>query len=147
MNEIRPILLAEDDPRDVELTLRALSELNLANRIDVVRDGAEAVDYLFRQGAFQERTGPNPAVSLLDLKMPKLDGIEVLRRIKADPTLYTLPVVVLTSSREEEDLSECYALGANAYVVKPVRPKELAEAVKQTGVFWALINELPAHRA
>jgi CheY-like chemotaxis protein len=143
MVEIRKILFAEDNPRDVELTLEALGDHNLANNVIVVRDGVEAMDYLRCDGKYKQRTTGNPAVLLLDIKMPRMDGIEVLRAIRSDDKLKTLPVVMLTSSREEQDLIKSYALGVNAYVVKPVDFKEFIEAVKQVGVFWAVINEVP----
>jgi CheY-like chemotaxis protein len=143
MNELKSILLAEDDPRDVELTLEALAEHNLANEVVVVNDGAEALDYLYCRGKFRMRGSGHPAVVFLDLKMPKVDGLEVLRTIKADEELKTVPVVILTSSREEKDLVEGYRLGVNAYVVKPVDFAEFVEAVKQVGAFWAIINEPP----
>ncbi|MDD5171308.1 MAG: response regulator, partial [Syntrophales bacterium] len=135
--------LVEDDPKDVELTLSALSEYNLTNEIVIARDGVEALDYLYRRGNFASCPDGNPVVILLDLKMPKLDGIQVLRQLKADEQTRLIPVVVLTSSREDRDLVECYKLGVNAYVVKPVRYMEFVKAVKQIGVFWALINEPP----
>ena len=137
------ILLAEDNPKDVELTLAALEEHNLANEIVVVNDGAEALDYLYCRGKFQLRTPENPAVVLLDIKMPKVDGLEVLRTIRSDERLKLTPVVILTSSREEQDLVESYKLGANAYMVKPVDFQQFIDAVKQLGTFWALINEPP----
>jgi CheY-like chemotaxis protein len=137
------ILLVEDDPKDIELTLAALEEYNLANEIVVARDGAEALDYLYRRGAFEQRPAGNPVVILLDLKMPKLGGVQVLQQLTANDQLRLIPVVILTSSRESRDLEECYKLGANAYVVKPVRFTEFIEAVKQIGIFWALINEPP----
>jgi CheY-like chemotaxis protein len=140
---LRPILLAEDNPNDVELTLSALNGLNLANEIAVVSDGAEALDYLFHRGSYAGRTGVRPAVVLLDLKMPRVDGLEVLRQIRADARLCALPVVILTSSREESDLVRSYQLGANAYVVKPVDFEAFISAVSQLGVFWALVNEPP----
>jgi CheY-like chemotaxis protein len=143
--EIKNILLAEDDPHDVELTLAALEEHNLANKVLVVRDGEEALDYLYRRGKFKTRAGNNPIVMLLDLKMPKVNGLEVLKIIKADKQLKTIPIVVLTSSRETPDLTECYKHGVNAYVVKPVDFSEFMKAVKQLGVFWAAINEPPPH--
>ena len=143
MKTLKRILLAEDDPVDRKLTLRALSEHNLANEVDVARDGAEALDYLFRRGKFADRPGGHPLLVLLDIKMPKVDGIEVLRRIKADPDLRVIPVVVLTSSHEERDLVQSYRLGVNAYVVKPVDFEAFVEAVKHLAVFWALINEPP----
>src|SRR5438445_1724573 len=141
--EIKNILLAEDDLHDVELTLAALGEHNLANKVTVVRDGAEALDYLYRRGAFKTRTPGNPILMLLDLKMPKVNGLEVLKAIKADEDLKTIPIVVLTSSRETPDLTECYRHGVTAYVVKPVDFGEFMKAVKQLGVFWAAINEPP----
>jgi CheY-like chemotaxis protein len=141
--ELRTILLAEDSPKDVELTLEALTENNLANRVTVVKDGVEVLEYLRREGKFKSRNAGNPAVLLLDIKMPRMDGIEVLRAVRSDPALKMLPVVMLTSSREEQDLIKSYELGANAYVVKPVDFKEFITAMKQVGVFWAIINELP----
>lgn len=144
---LKRILLAEDDPKDVELTISALSEYNLVNDILVVRDGVEALDYLLRRGAFALEPEGNPIVILLDLKMPKLDGIQVLREIKSQPPLQMIPVVVLTSSNEPQDLETCYRLGANAYVVKPVKFTNFVEAVKGVGVFWALFNEPPPNSA
>lgn len=141
--EIKNILLAEDDLHDVELTLAALGEHNLANKVTVVRDGAEALDYLYRRGEFKTRTPGNPILMLLDLKMPKVNGLEVLKAIKSDDDLKTIPIVVLTSSRETPDLTECYRHGVNAYVVKPVDFGDFMKAVKQLGVFWAAINEPP----
>jgi CheY-like chemotaxis protein len=135
--------MVEDDPRDVELSLTALEEYHLANEIVVARDGEQALDYLYCRGAFRDRTRGNPSVVLLDLKLPKVDGLEILRQIKTDRTLATIPVVVLTSSREERDLVASYKLGVNAYVVKPVDFHEFANAIKELGVFWALINEPP----
>jgi CheY-like chemotaxis protein len=143
MAELRTILYAEDNPRDVELTLEALADYNLANIVNVVRDGVEALDYLRCEGKYKHRKKGNPAVLLLDIKMPRIDGIEVLRAIRGDNLLKMLPVVMLTSSREEQDLIKSYELGVNAYVVKPVDFKEFIEAVKQLGVFWAVINEVP----
>ncbi len=141
MADFKSILLAEDNPKDVELTLTALAENHLANEVVVARDGEEALDYLLRRGRFALRAEGNPAVVLLDLKMPRVDGLEVLRRIKSDDTLKTVPVVMLTSSREERDLVESYRLGANAYVVKPVGFEQFVEAVREVGVFWAILNE------
>lgn len=141
--DLKCILLVEDDTRDVELTLNSLERCNLANEVTVLRDGAQALDYLYRQGPWAAREEGNPAVVLLDIKMPKVDGLEVLRRIKTDAVLKTTPVVILTSSREERDLVESYRLGVNAYVVKPLQFDEFASAVASLGVFWALINELP----
>jgi len=142
--DLRHILLAEDNASDVELTLDALRQNRVANEVVVVRDGAQALDYLYRRNGYADRTGGRPAIVLLDLKMPKVDGIEVLRQVKADPVLKTIPVVVLTSSREEQDLVRTYDLGVNAYVVKPVDFHEFIEAVKAIGGFWAVVNELPA---
>jgi CheY-like chemotaxis protein len=143
MVEIRTILYAEDNPRDVELTLEALGDHNLANNVIVVRDGVETLEYLRREGKYKQRKPGNPAVLLLDIKMPRMDGLEVLKAIRSDNMLKMLPVVILTSSREEQDLIQSYELGVNAYVVKPVDFKEFIEAVKQVGVFWAVINEVP----
>ena len=143
MNALKNILLVEDSVKDVELTLAALAEHNLANDVVVARDGGEALDYLYRRGIFASRTTDHPAVILLDLKMPKVDGLQVLRTIKNDHQLKSIPVVVLTSSREESDLVESYKLGVNAYVVKPVEFDQFVYAVSQLGVFWALINEPP----
>jgi CheY-like chemotaxis protein len=141
--ELRTILLAEDNPKDVELTLEALAEHNLANQVVAVRDGVETMEYLRCEGKYKLRKPGLPAVLLLDIKMPRMDGIEVLRAIRSDPALKILPVVILTSSREEQDLIKSYELGANAYVVKPVDFKDFIEAVKHIGVFWAVVNELP----
>jgi CheY-like chemotaxis protein len=143
MIEIRTILLAEDNPKDVELTLEALTDHNLANNVVTVRDGVETMEYLRREGKYKQRKAGNPAVILLDIKMPRMDGIEVLKTVRGDDSLKTIPVVMLTSSREEQDLIRSYELGVNAYVVKPVNFKEFIEAVKQLGVFWAVINEVP----
>jgi CheY-like chemotaxis protein len=143
MDTLKRILLVEDDPKDIELTLTALGEHNLVNEIVIARDGVEALDYLYRRGIFAQRPAGNPVVILLDLKMPRLDGLQVLRQLKADEQMRSVPVVVLTSSRESRDLDECYKLGANAYVVKPVRFAEFIQAIKQIGIFWALINEPP----
>ena len=140
---MKRILLADDSPRDIELTLTALGELHLANEVMTVGDGVEALDYLYRRGDFANRGGDGPQVVLLDLKMPRVDGLEVLRRIKSDPALKALPVVILTSSREERDLLESYELGANAFVAKPVDFQEFIEAVQRLGVFWAKVNEPP----
>lgn len=143
MSDLKPILLAEDNPSDLELTLEALADNNLANRVVVVRDGVEALEYLRCEGKFNQRKRGNPAVAVLDIKMPRMDGIEVLRAIRADAALKTIPVVMLTSSREEHDLIRSYELGSNAYVVKPVKFSEFIDAVRHIGVFWAMINELP----
>ncbi len=147
MESNRRILLVEDDPKDIELTLAAMEEYNLANEIVVARDGVEALDYLYHRGAFIHRSSGNPVVILLDLKMPKMDGVQVLQQIKSDEQLRLIPVVILTSSRESRDLAECYKLGVNAYVVKPVRFTEFIEAVKEIGIFWVLINESPPDRS
>jgi CheY-like chemotaxis protein len=143
MNELGRILIVEDDPRDVELTLAALAEHNLANEVVVTRDGKQALDYLYCKGEYAARSSENPAVLLLDLKLPKVDGLEVLEQIKSDERLKIIPVVVLTSSHEERDMVRSYKLGVNAYVVKPVDFHEFINAVKELGVFWALINEPP----
>jgi CheY-like chemotaxis protein len=143
MEGLQRILMVEDDPRDVELSLTALGQHNLANEVIVVGDGEEALDYLYRRGKFMARADGNPAVILLDLKLPKVDGFEVLERIRADEELKLIPVVVLTSSREERDMAASYKLGVNAYVVKPVDFHEFVNAVKELGVFWAIINEPP----
>ena len=143
MKELKRILLAEDNAKDVELTLAALEEHNLSNEVVVVRDGAEALDYLRSEGAYAMRVQGLPAVVLLDLKMPRVDGLEVLRRMKSDEQLRTVPVVMLTSSREERDLVDSYQLGVNAYVVKPVAFGEFISAIKSLGLFWAVLNEVP----
>lgn len=143
MKSIKRILLAEDNPNDVELTLMALAEHNLANEVIVTRDGAEALDYLYRRGEYAMYQNGNPVVVLLDIKMPKVDGLEVLRQIKADPALHSIPVVILTSSREDRDLVESYKLGVNAYVVKPVDFHEFVDAIKEIGLFWGIINAAP----
>ena len=143
MSTLGRILLVEDDPKDVELTLTALDEYNLANEVVVARDGQEALDYLYSRGNFVGRAGENPAVLLLDLKLPKVDGLEVLQQVKSDEKLRMIPVVVLTSSREEKDMVASYRLGVNAYVVKPVDFHEFVNAIKDLGVFWAVINEPP----
>lgn len=143
MIELKRILLVEDDLRDMELTLTALEEKKLANEVLVVHDGEEALDYLFTRGSFRMRAPGNPVVVLLDLKLPKVDGLEVLRQIKSDPKLKTIPVVMLTSSREERDVVESYQLGVNSYVVKPIDFQDFVSAVKGIGLFWAIINEPP----
>ena len=140
---VKQILLAEDSDRDAELTLDALAQHNLVNEVMRVRDGEEALDYLCRRGQFADRRNGNPAVVLLDLKMPKVDGFEVLRQIRNNPQFKLIPVVVMTSSREEQDLLRSYELGVNAYVVKPVNFDEFVDAVKQVGAFWAVVNEPP----
>ena len=143
MSSLKRILLVEDDPKDVKLTLSGLAEYNLANEVVVAHDGEEALDYLYRRGAHQAREMGNPAVILLDLKLPKVNGIEVLQQIRADEKLKMIPVVVLTSSKEERDLVATYKLGVNAYVVKPVDFHQFVNAVKELGAFWAVINEPP----
>jgi CheY-like chemotaxis protein len=140
---LKPILLVEDNPNDLELTLVALERSQLANEVIVLRDGAEALDYLFRRNQYQDRAAGNPAVLLLDLKLPKLDGLEVLKAIRESDELRSIPVVMLTSSREEPDLQRAYSLGVNAYVVKPVEFKEFVSAISDLGVFWAVLNEPP----
>lgn len=143
MTTLGRILIVEDDPNDVELTLTALTEYNLANEVVVTRDGQEALDYLYRQGKFDTRSNDNPAVMLLDLKLPKVGGLEVLQQIRSDERLKLIPVVVLTSSHEEKDVMRSYSLGVNAYVVKPVDFHEFVNAVKELGIFWAVVNEPP----
>jgi CheY-like chemotaxis protein len=143
MSELRRILIVEDDPRDVELTLTALDEHKLANEVVITRDGKEALDYLYCREQFASRSEENPAVILLDLKLPKVDGLEVLQQIRSDKQLKMIPVVVLTSSHEERDLLASYQLGVNAYVVKPVDFHEFVNAVKELGIFWAIINQPP----
>lgn len=140
---LRTILYAEDNAKDVELTLEALADHKLANQIIVVRDGVEVLEYLRCEGQFKDRVQGDPAVLLLDIKMPRMDGIDTLREIRNDNQFKLLPVVMLTSSREEQDLIDSYQLGANAYVVKPVDFRSFIEAVKQIGIFWAVLNELP----
>ena len=142
-NKLGRILIVEDDPRDVELTLTALEDYKLANEVVVARDGKEALDYLYSRGEYQTRASDNPAVMLLDLKLPKVNGLEVLKQIRSDERLKMIPVVVLTSSHEEKDMMRSYQLGVNAYVVKPVDFHEFVNAVKELGVFWAIINEPP----
>jgi len=143
MNKLGRILMVEDDPKDVELSLTALEEYNLANEVVVTRDGEQALDYLYCRGEYRTRSSGNPAVMLLDLKLPKVDGLEVLKQIKSDGELRMIPVVVLTSSKEEKDMVASYKLGVNAYVVKPVDFHEFVNAIKELGVFWAIINEPP----
>ena len=143
MNKLGRILMVEDDPKDVELTLTALEEYNLANEVIVTRDGEQALDYLYCRGEYKMRSSGNPAVMLLDLKLPKVDGLEVLKQIKSDDQVRMIPVVVLTSSKEEKDMVASYKLGVNAYVVKPVDFHEFVNAIKELGVFWAVINEPP----
>jgi CheY-like chemotaxis protein len=143
METLGRILMIEDDPKDVELTLTALEEYNLANEVVVAHDGEEALDYLYCRGKFAGRSSDNPAVMLLDLKLPKVDGLEVLQQVKSDPKLMMIPVVVLTSSHEEKDMVTSYRLGVNAYVVKPVEFHEFVNAIKELGIFWAVINAAP----
>jgi CheY-like chemotaxis protein len=143
MADLKPILLVEDNPNDVELTLAALARSHLANEVVVVRDGAEALDYLNRTTAYASRPPGLPAVVMLDLKLPKIDGLQVLEKIKQTPELRSLPVVMVTSSREERDLVQSYQLGVNAYVVKPVSFNEFVEVIQDLGVFWAVLNEPP----
>ena len=143
MSELKRILIVEDDPRDVELTLTALNEHKLANEVVITRDGKEALDYLYCREQFASRPEESPAVILLDLKLPKVNGLEVLQQIRSNDRLKMIPVVVLTSSREEQDMVRSYKLGVNAYVVKPVDFHEFVNAIKELGVFWAIINEPP----
>jgi DNA-binding response OmpR family regulator len=143
MAEIKRILLVEDNPNDIELTMEALAENNIANAVDIVRDGEEALDYLNREKSFSSRREGNPGVILLDLKLPKISGLEVLKALRENDKLKMIPVVILTSSREESDLIEGYRLGINAYVVKPVDFNEFVTAIKTLGLFWAIINEPP----
>ena len=146
MAGLKPILLVEDNPNDIELTLAALESSQLANEIVICRDGAEALDFIYCRGAHEKRQAQDPAVVLLDLKLPKVDGLEVLAKIKGDPVTRKTPVVMLTSSREETDLVRSYDLGVNAFVVKPVGFEEFFAAIKKIGVFWALLNEPPPYR-
>ncbi len=143
MAKIKRILLAEDNPNDVELTLAALNDYRLSNEVEVVHDGAEALDYIYHRGVYAERGSGLPCVILLDLKMPRVDGLEVLRQLKADPALRQIPVVMLTSSREETDLITSYDLGVNAFVVKPVDFDQFLKAIRALGMFWAIVNEIP----
>jgi CheY-like chemotaxis protein len=147
MSPLKRILLAEDNQNDVELTLSALEEYNLANEVVVVRDGVEVLDYVFQRGQFANHPNGTPAVILLDLKMPRMDGLEVLRQLRGDARFKRVPIVMVTSSREEQDLVRSYELGVNAYVVKPVDFQKFVECIKQIGFFWALINEPPPNAA
>ncbi|MGD0710815.1 MAG: response regulator [Bacteroidales bacterium] len=141
--EVKRILIVDDSPKDVELVIAALAEKNLANEVDVAEDGEEALDYLYRRGKFVDREKGNPTVILLDIKMPKLNGIEVLKHIRATPELKMIPVIMVTSSHEEKDLVESYKLGANSYVVKPVDIVQFIDAIKTLGQYWVIINQLP----
>jgi CheY-like chemotaxis protein len=143
MDKLGRILMVEDDAKDVELSLTALEDYNLVNEVVIAHDGEEALDYLYCRGEYQTRSGENPAVILLDLKLPKVDGLEVLKQIKSDDKLKLIPVVVLTSSKEEKDMVASYKLGVNAYVVKPVDFHEFVNAIRELGAFWAVINEPP----
>ncbi len=145
LTEFKRILIVDDSPKDVELTIAALAEKNLANEIVVAEDGEEALDYLYKRGKFVNEEG-NPAVILLDIKMPKMDGIEVLRHIRSDPKFKVIPVIMVTSSREEKDLVESYKLGANSYVVKPVDITQFIDAIKVLGQYWAVVNQQPSAR-
>ncbi len=140
---LKAILLVEDNPNDRELVLIALEKMRLANQVIMAQDGAEALDYMYRRGIYQDRAEGNPAVILLDLKLPKVDGVQVLEQIKADPAIKNVPVVMLTSSREDKDLTRCYSMGVNAYVVKPVGFKQFIEAIGELAVFWTVLNEPP----
>lgn len=146
MGHLKKILLAEDDQKDIELTLAALEEINIANNIDVVHDGEEALNYLFKRAEYKNRTNGNPVVILLDLKMPKVDGLEVLKQIKENDDFRNIPVVMLTSSKMESDLITSYDLGVNAYVVKPLVFEEFIKAVRDLGSFWAILNEPPPEK-
>ncbi len=143
MADLKPILLVEDSPKDLELTMAALAKSQLANEVVVARDGAEALDYLYGRGAYAGRANGNPAVVLLDLKLPKVDGLEVLEKVKTDPRTRSIPVVMLTSSREERDIVESYELGVNSYIVKPVDFDQFTDAVKNLGYYWLLLNQAP----
>jgi len=143
MHPMKRILLVEDSMQDAELVIEALGECKLTNTVVHLRDGAEALDYLHRRGPYSERETGLPAVVMLDLKMPKVDGLEVLQSMKSDPVLKVVPVVIMTSSREERDLHESYRFGVNAYVVKPVQFHEFVEAIRRLGLFWAILNEPP----
>ena len=144
---LRRLLLVDDNPNDTEMALEALQEHKLANDVVALKDGAEALDWLYRRGPFASRPEGNPAVILLDLKMPKVDGLEVLRQIKSDPALKVIPIVMMTSSREEQDLVKSYSLGVNAYVVKPLDFHEFIDAIRALGAFWAVLNEPPPQGA
>lgn len=141
--EVKRILIADDSPKDVELAIAALAEKNLANEVDVAEDGEDALDYLYKRGKYAAHGIGNPAIILLDIKMPKMNGIEVLKHIRSEPKLKLIPVIMVTSSREEKDLVESYKLGANAYIVKPVDIAQFMESIKTLGQFWAVINQQP----
>jgi CheY-like chemotaxis protein len=143
MKNIRPLLLVEDNLNDIELTLAALRQNHIVNEIIVARHGGDALDYLYRRGSHEQRTPGHPAVIFLDLKMPKVDGLEVLKQLKSDESMRMIPVVMLTSSREEADLVKSYSLGVNAYVVKPVGFEQFTDAIRQLGMFWVVLNEPP----
>ena len=144
MKSLKSVLFVDDSPRDTKLALTAFKEYGLTNRIITLEDGEEALDYLYRRGAFADRDDEQPAFILLDLKVPKVDGMEVLRVVKSDPALKMIPMVVMTSSREEQDVVNSYKLGVNAFIVKPVNFKEFVDAVKMVGGFWAVLNEPPS---
>lgn len=141
--DARPILLVEDDRKDVELILNVLQESNIANGVDTVFDGEEALDYIYRRGRYSSRGGRQPVAVILDLKLPKIDGIEVLNKLKSDPILKSLPIIMFTSSHEETDIIKSYKLGANAYVVKPVEFEEFSTAIRELGLFWTVVNHIP----
>ena len=143
MAKIKRILLAEDNDNDAELTLTALQECRLRNEVEIVRDGADALDYIYQRGKYANRVDGLPCVIMLDLKMPRVDGLEVLRQLKQDPVLRKIPIVMLTSSREEKDLVMSYDLGVNAFVVKPVDFTQFVQAIRSLGMFWAIVNETP----
>jgi CheY-like chemotaxis protein len=141
--EVKRILIVDDSPKDVELVISALAEKNLANEVDIAEDGEEALDYLYRRGKFVDRENGNPTVILLDIKMPKMNGIEVLKHIRCTPEFKMIPIIMVTSSHEERDLVESYKLGANSYVVKPVDIVQFIDAIKTLGQYWVVINQLP----
>lgn len=144
MSQQVEILLVEDNPSDLRLTLRALQQHNIANHVEVVRDGAAALEFIFGTGEFESRANEElPKLVLLDLKLPKVDGLEVLQKVKADKRTKRIPIIVLTSSREERDIVESYELGVNSYIVKPVDFEQFAEAIRQVGFYWLLLNEPP----
>ena len=145
--EVKRILIVDDSPKDIELAISALAQKNLANEVDVAEDGEEALDYLYKRGRFAGNEPGNPAVILLDIKMPKMDGIECLKIIRSDPKFNLIPVIMVTSSREERDLVESYRLGANSYVVKPVDIVQFIDAIKVLGQYWAVINQPPPVRS